>query len=118
MFPPSTISFSHLPSKHRLTPLLARVCQEVANESVIEAVDSLTPYMHARGVAYMVDNCSTTARLGSRKWAPRFDYLLTEQAFVAIDDKRIPLEAKLISEFQDHKIHDVLAVYYYYCTYT
>ncbi len=37
---------------------------EIANESIIEAVDSLLPYMHARGVAYMVDNCSTTARLG------------------------------------------------------
>merc|ERR1712100_957891 len=49
---------------------------EVCNESVIEAVDSLNPYMHARGVAYMVDNCSYTARLGSRKWAPRFDYNL------------------------------------------
>ena len=24
----------------------------------------------------MVDNCSYTARLGSRKWAPRFDYIL------------------------------------------
>ena len=59
---------------------------EIANESVIEAVDSLNPYMHARGVAYMVDNCSTTARLGARKWAPRFDYTLTEQAYVAIDE--------------------------------
>lgn len=83
---------------------------EVANESVIESVDSLNPYMHARGVAYMVDNCSTTARLGSRKWAPRFDYLLTEQAFVAVDENRIPHEAKIMSEFKDHKIHDVLAV--------
>ena len=45
---------------------------EVCNESVIEAVDSLNPYMHFKGVAYMVDNCSTTARLGSRKWAPTF----------------------------------------------
>lgn len=42
---------------------------EIANESVIEAVDSLNPYMHARGVAYMVDNCFT-GRLGARKWAP------------------------------------------------
>ena len=58
---------------------------EIANESVIEAVDSLNPYMHARGVAYMVDNCSITARLGSRKWAPRFDYLLTQRAYPAID---------------------------------
>jgi ketol-acid reductoisomerase len=35
--------------------------------------------MHARGVAFMVDNCSYTARLGSRKWAPRFDYILEQQ---------------------------------------
>lgn len=52
---------------------------EIVNESVIEAVDSLNPFMHARGVSFMVDNCSTTARLGSRKWAPRFDYILTQQ---------------------------------------
>lgn len=83
---------------------------EVANESVIESVDSLNPYMHARGVAYMVDNCSTTARLGSRKWAPRFDYILTEQAYVAVDDNQIKNEAKILSEFKTHKIHDVLAV--------
>jgi ketol-acid reductoisomerase len=81
---------------------------EVANESVIEAVDSLNPYMHKRGVAYMVDNCSTTARLGSRKWAPRFDYLLTEQAYVAIDDGQ-PLERALVDAFKGNVIHSVLA---------
>jgi ketol-acid reductoisomerase len=81
---------------------------EVANESVIEAVDSLNPYMHARGVAYMVDNCSTTARLGSRKWAPRFDYNLTQQAFVALDDQQ-NLDPGLISAFKEHEIHEVLA---------
>ncbi|MGE0228424.1 MAG: ketol-acid reductoisomerase [Dehalococcoidia bacterium] len=81
---------------------------EVANESVIEAVDSLNPYMHARGVAYMVDNCSTTARLGSRKWAPRFDYVLTEQSYVALDDQQ-PLEHDLVDAFKDHEIHQVLA---------
>lgn len=81
---------------------------EVVNESVIEAVDSLNPYMHARGVSYMVDNCSTTARLGSRKWAPRFDYVLTEQSYVALDGKQ-PLDEGLVSSFQSHEIHDVLA---------
>jgi ketol-acid reductoisomerase len=81
---------------------------EVANESVIEAVDSLNPYMHARGVSYMVDNCSTTARLGSRKWAPRFDYVLTEQAYVALDDKQA-VDESLIPAFKQHQIHDVLA---------
>ena len=59
---------------------------EIANESVIECVDSLNPYMHARGVAFMVDNCSFTARLGSRKWGPRFDYILDQQAYVAVDN--------------------------------
>jgi len=81
---------------------------EVANESVIEAVDSLNPYMHARGVAYMVDNCSTTARLGARKWAPRFDFVLTEQAYVQVDDHR-PTDESLIGSFKDHPIHGVLA---------
>jgi ketol-acid reductoisomerase len=64
--------------------------------------------MHARGVSYMVDNCSTTARLGSRKWAPRFDYLITEQAFVAIDEQE-PLQKDLVEAFKAHSIHEVLA---------
>ena len=81
---------------------------EIANESVIEAVDSLNPYMHARGVAYMVDNCSTTARLGSRKWAPRFDYLLTQVAFPAVDDKAVDLTP--FAAFEEHVLHQVLAV--------
>jgi len=40
---------------------------EVANESIIEGVDSLNPYLHHKGVAFMIDNCSVTARLGARK---------------------------------------------------
>ena len=41
---------------------------EVCNESVIEATDSLLPYMHANGgIADMVDGCSMTARIGTRK---------------------------------------------------
>jgi ketol-acid reductoisomerase len=82
---------------------------EAANESVIESVDSLNPYMHARGVAYMVDNCSTTARLGSRKWAPRFDYLLTQVAYVGIDEGKAG-DPGLIEAFKSNVIHDVLAV--------
>jgi ketol-acid reductoisomerase len=81
---------------------------EVVNESVIEATDSLNPYMHARGVAYMVDNCSTTARLGSRKWAPRFDYILRQQAYVALDEKQT-LDTSLIEAFKKHSIHAVLS---------
>jgi ketol-acid reductoisomerase len=80
---------------------------EVANESVIECVDSLNPYMHARGVAYMIDNCSTTARLGARKWAPRFHYILEQMAFTALDDGK-KLDTALVERFKSHVIHPVL----------
>lgn len=85
------------------------VYSEIGNESVIEAVDSLNPYMHHKGVAYMVDNCSTTARLGSRKWAPRYDYQLTQVAFVATDSNK-SLDRDLIDKFTSHSIHEVLEV--------
>ncbi|MED7787894.1 ketol-acid reductoisomerase [Francisella sp. 19X1-34] len=81
---------------------------EIVNESIIEAVDSLNPYMHFKGVAHMVDNCSTTARLGSRKWAPRFDYNLMQQTIPCINTKAgadAPFE-----KFANHPVHDALAV--------
>ncbi|KAH0651931.1 hypothetical protein KY285_031290 [Solanum tuberosum] len=82
---------------------------EIINESVIESVDSLNPFMHARGVSFMVDNCSTTARLGSRKWAPRFDYNLTQQALVAVDNKA-PINRDLISNFLADPVHGAIKV--------
>lgn len=69
-----------------------------------QAVDSLNPYMHARGVAFMVDNCSYTARLGSRKWAPRFDYILEQQAYVAMDNRE-PLDAEAFQRFLNDPVH-------------
>ncbi|MBU4263977.1 MAG: ketol-acid reductoisomerase [Proteobacteria bacterium] len=77
---------------------------EVCNESVIEAVDSLNPYMHFKGVAFMVDNCSTTARLGSRKWAPRFDYILHQIGLVAYDEGAATDTAK-VAAFKSNMIH-------------
>ena len=82
---------------------------EVCNESVIEATDSLNPYMHARGVAFMVDNCSTTARLGSRKWAPRYDYNLSQQAYPAFDANPA-VDAELEAAFLGNTVHAALAV--------
>jgi ketol-acid reductoisomerase len=82
---------------------------EIANESIIESVDSLNPYMHYKGVAYMIDNCSTTARLGARKWAPRFDYILNQQAFTALDGDEAVNE-QLFNAFQTNAIHQVLEV--------
>ncbi|KAJ1417373.1 hypothetical protein SESBI_16638 [Sesbania bispinosa] len=82
---------------------------EIINESVIESVDSLNPFMHARGVSFMVDNCSTTARLGSRKWAPRFDYVLTQQTFVAVDNGAA-INQDLISNFLSDPVHGAIEV--------
>lgn len=80
---------------------------EVVNESVIEAVDSLCPYMHYRGVAFMVDNCSFTAKTGSRKWAPRFDYLLDQLAYTAVDNGK-PVNEQLIADFESHSVHNAV----------
>ncbi|KAH0735936.1 hypothetical protein KY285_011643 [Solanum tuberosum] len=82
---------------------------EIINESVIESVDSLNPFMHARGVSFMVDNCSTTARLGSRKWAPRFDYNLTQQALVAVDNN-LPINMDLMTNFVCDPVHEAIEV--------
>lgn len=80
---------------------------EVVNESVVEAVDSLCPYMHYRGVAFMVDNCSFTAKTGSRKWAPRFDYILEQLAYTAVDNGK-PIDKDLIAAFENHKVHSAV----------
>jgi ketol-acid reductoisomerase len=82
---------------------------EICNESIIEAVDSLNPYMHARGVAYMVDNCSTTARLGARKWGPRFDHIIEQEVFTGFDSD-IDIDENRIQAFVQHPVHQALKV--------
>jgi ketol-acid reductoisomerase len=57
----------------------------------------------------MVDNCSTTARLGSRKWAPRFDYILEQLAYTAVD-AAAPVDEALIRAFETHSVHDAVGV--------
>ena len=82
---------------------------EIANESIIESVDSLNPYIDYKGIAYMIDNCSTTARLGARKWAARFDYILCQQAYTAMDEG-IQVDEELFDDFYNNEIHQVLSV--------
>ncbi|MFJ9626982.1 ketol-acid reductoisomerase [Streptomyces sp. NPDC101175] len=79
---------------------------EIVNESVIEAVDSLLPYMHARDVAYMVDNCSRTARLGARRWGPRFQAAYEQIAYPASE---LPADEALLTAFDTHPVHEALA---------
>ena len=82
---------------------------EIANESIIEAVDSLNPYMDFKGVSFMGDNCSTTARRGARKWASRFDYILKQQTFPAVDADAVENETPF-DRFMTSNIHEVLKV--------
>lgn len=79
---------------------------EIANESVIEATDSLNPYMHARGIGYMVDNCSRTARLGTRRWGPIFEKALD----CGFGKAEIAVDYDLLETFKKHPIHAPLAV--------
>jgi ketol-acid reductoisomerase len=65
--------------------------------------------MDFKGVSYMVDNCSTTARLGARKWAARFDYILKQQAFPAIDESAAKGQTPF-DKFLSNNIHEVLKV--------
>jgi ketol-acid reductoisomerase len=82
---------------------------EIVNESIIEAIDSLNPYMDFKDVAYMVDNCSTTARLGSRKWAPRFDYAVTQSVLPGLGHAR-PGDEALFQRFLKSELHRALSV--------
>jgi ketol-acid reductoisomerase len=64
--------------------------------------------MHYKGVAFMVDNCSITARLGARKWAPRYDYLLMQQAEPLWAEGKGENEA-VWAKFLGHPVHEALA---------
>lgn len=79
---------------------------EICNETIIEAVDSLNPYMAARGVDYMVDNCSTTARLGARKWGPRFTQMVSGDVLPVLSQGLFREDR---SWFLDHPVHGALA---------
>lgn len=57
----------------------------------------------------MVDNCSITARLGSRKWAPRFDYILEQLAYTAVDEGAA-VDEGLMSKFLENPVHDAIRV--------
>jgi ketol-acid reductoisomerase len=62
--------------------------------------------MHARDVAYMVDNCSLTARLGARRWGPRFQAVLEQIAYPAASGDP---DAALLDGFAAHPVHQALA---------
>lgn len=77
---------------------------EICNESIIEAFMSLNPYMAARGVDFMVDNCSTTARLGARKYGPIFMQMVLGDVIPNIQSADSAHEW-----FKNHPVHGALA---------
>ena len=88
---------------------------EIVNESIIEGTDSLVPYMRENSIAYMIDNCSTTARLGARKWAPRLDYIYHQNINNCIT-KYINKSSNIKDEFDrlfiSHPIHSAIKELY------
>ena len=56
---------------------------EVCNESVIEAVDSLNPYMPEASPTWWITVPLLPA--WARKWGPRFDHLIEQEVFTAYD---------------------------------
>lgn len=94
---------------------------EVINESIIEAVDSLNPYMAYAGIAHMVDNCSDTAQRGGRKWAPQFQAWISQTVLPVIDGGRIKESEKAgmllqddtdhFRNFLNHPVHEALATF-------
>ncbi len=49
---------------------------EAFNETVEEALTSLYPLIHERGMDWMYANCSVTAQRGALDWAPKFQKVL------------------------------------------
>jgi ketol-acid reductoisomerase len=83
---------------------------ETFNESLIEAIDSLTPYMHSRGVAFMIDNCSTTARLGARRYGPLYEERLLK---VLMDISLRPSDtdqSHILKTLEDTALHHDIGV--------
>lgn len=86
---------------------------EAVNESIIEAVASLNPYMKSGGVDYMVDNCSITARRGDRKWFGRFQEA-TAAACQEMDRTIGVATDTTINHYRDflnHDVHSALAMF-------
>jgi ketol-acid reductoisomerase len=83
---------------------------EVVNESIIEAVDSLNPFMQASGLGRMVDGCSITARRGDRKWASLWSDVYTRAILPVIDHAETPEGADSFGAFKTHQVHQVLSV--------
>lgn len=91
---------------------------EIVNESIIEATDSLIPYVQKHGLDYMINNCSKTARIGSNKWASRLDYLLSQTIPQPNLISRIPCFNYEINtttcNFTEHPIHSAIKEIYKY----
>src|SRR5436190_648098 len=83
--------------------------REMATEWIIEAADSSNPNMNYRAVPTRGTNCPRTPGLAARKWAARFDYILKQQAFPAIDEDAVKDDTPF-DKFLTSNIHEVLKV--------
>ncbi|OLT01247.1 hypothetical protein BJF90_32630 [Pseudonocardia sp. CNS-004] len=59
--------------------------------------------------AFMVDDCSRIARLGTRRWGPRFQAAYEQIASPATEKDPGSTEPAPVDAFADHLVHDALA---------
>ena len=82
---------------------------EVINESNIEATDSLNPYMITKGIDYMIENCSMTARIGARQWYKDFKNIVDNNGLYSINNNNKFNEysnTNIENHFINHPIHE------------
>lgn len=94
---------------------------EVVNESIIEAVDSLNPFMEKRGLFFMVDNCSDTAQRGDRKWSGAFEMWVATSVLPVLEGLRLSDTKKpgmllqddtdYFKAFLNHPVHKALETF-------
>lgn len=80
---------------------------EAFNETVEEALMSLYPLIHERGMDWMYANCSVTAQRGALDWAPRFQQALEpviEEIYGRVksgEEPRIAIEANSREDYRE-----------------
>ena len=78
---------------------------EVVKESVIEAVDSLCKCLHHKSIAFMVDKYYISTCLGSRVWAPHFDYILEQAACPQLETAN---DKALFHAYLNHSVQEAV----------
>eukprot|EP00916_Digyalum_oweni_P013039 GHVL01021434.1.p1 GENE.GHVL01021434.1~~GHVL01021434.1.p1 ORF type:complete len:267 (-),score=57.00 GHVL01021434.1:767-1567(-) len=77
---------------------------ETVNKTIIQAVDSLNPYIKHLGMFHILNNSSKISNIGLHRWWPRFENIFKD-VFSKIHHRA---NENLLNEFKNHEIHFIL----------